>query len=426
MRADRRRLAGAACASALVPTLARTASGPGSPVSGDARGTRARFAEIDALLDGFVRAQDAPGAALAVAQRGRLIHARGFGRADRASGEPVRRDSLFRIASVSKPFTATAVLQLVDRGTLALDARVWDLLALAQPADPRWKRVTVAQLLNHTGGWDRDRSFDPMFASARIAQALAVPLPVDAAQTIRYMLGQPLDFDPGARFAYSNFGYCLLGRVVERVSGQAYEQQVRRAILAPTGIRRMRLGRTSASERAPGEVAYHVRGNRRIVAVAGDVGAKVGAPYGLWSMEAHDANGGWLASAPDLLRFVCALDSPSPAGLLGERSLARMFDPSVRTGRGDPEGARGQSYGCGWRLRRPGAGTLAEAWHTGHFHGTSALLVRRHDATHWAVLFNGRNGVDGRSLAQSIHRPLDDAIGRLGEVRGIDLFPELG
>src|SRR5262249_31395645 len=171
--------------------------------------------------------------------------------------EAVESTALFRIGSISKPITAVAILQLVERGKLSLDAGVWELLRLSEPSDRRWKRVTIRHLLQHTGGWDRDESIDPMFRSAEIARALRVPQPATPAHIIRYMLGQRLDFDPGSRFAYSNFGYCLLGRVIETVSGAAYETHVQEHVLAPLGITRMRLGKTLPAERAAGEVAYY-------------------------------------------------------------------------------------------------------------------------------------------------------------------------
>src|SRR5205823_2673006 len=101
------------------------------------------------------------------------------------------------------------------------------------------RRVTVRQLLQHRGGWDREKSFDPMFRSVRIAREFAAPPPADTAMILASMWKRPLDFDPGERHCYSNFGYCVLGRVVEKVSGRPYEAYVREHVLAPLGIRAM-------------------------------------------------------------------------------------------------------------------------------------------------------------------------------------------
>lgn len=163
-----------------------------------------------------MKARHVPGGALAVVKDGRLVYAKGYGWADREKKAPVTPTSLFRIASVSKPITAVAVMKLIEEGRLDLDARAFDIVRLPpvftkrKKPDPRSKRVTVRQLLQHTGGWDRDKSFDPMFRPVEIAEAVGVPPPAPPEAVIRYMMGQPLDFAPGARYAYSNFDYCFV------------------------------------------------------------------------------------------------------------------------------------------------------------------------------------------------------------------------
>src|SRR5262249_17746773 len=123
--------------------------------------------------------------------------------------------------------------------------------------DPRWKQVTVLHLLQHTGGWDRDRSFDPIGVPWDVARALKIEPPVRPEHVVRYMMGRPLDFDPGRRYACSNFGYLLLGRLVEAASGRPYETYVRDRVLAPLGVTDMRLGRALLEDRAKGEVRYY-------------------------------------------------------------------------------------------------------------------------------------------------------------------------
>src|SRR5262249_13645413 len=144
--------------------------------------------------------------------------------------------------------TAVAILQLIERGQLKLDASVFDVLDLEEPKngkfDPRWRQVTIRHLLQHTGGWDRAKSFDPMFHSAAICKALQVESPAAQQDIIRYMLSVPLDFNPGQRYAYSNFGYCLLGRVIEKLSGKDYEAYVRQQVLLPVEARDTHLGKT--------------------------------------------------------------------------------------------------------------------------------------------------------------------------------------
>ncbi|HSX80035.1 MAG TPA: serine hydrolase domain-containing protein, partial [Candidatus Saccharimonadia bacterium] len=283
------------------------------------------LASFDELMTMFVKEEQVPGAGLAVTKDSRLVYARGFGLADRQQQQAVQPTAMFRIASLSKPITAVAVLQLVERKKLTLNAKVWDVLTLPEPSDARWRQVTILHLLQHTGCWDRDKSFDPMFRSVRIAQALNVSPPAEPRHIIRYMLGQPLDFEPGSRHAYSNFGYCLLGRVIERASGVAYERYVQQEVLAPLGIRRMRLGKSLPAQRVATEVVYYADKDRTGSAVVGAIGERVPLPYGAWSLEAMDAHGGWLASAVDLVRFAAAFDVPATCHILRPESIATMF-----------------------------------------------------------------------------------------------------
>jgi CubicO group peptidase (beta-lactamase class C family) len=193
--------------------LALATSGPGKargkptgahlPVTGPARPALAGF---DKMMLQFLGERHLPGAALAVGRNRRVVYARGFGYADREAKRPVQPQTPFRIASISKPITAVAALQLVERGKLKLKAHVFRLLGLKAPKkgfDPRWRKVTVRQLLEHRGGWDRDKSGDLMFMSPTIVKQLGVKPPAMQAAVIEYMLGRPLDFEPGTPMVYA-------------------------------------------------------------------------------------------------------------------------------------------------------------------------------------------------------------------------------
>ena len=411
--------AGAAGLAAIRPVQAQERASTLVRISGL---SQPELASFDELMADFVRTQGVPGAALAVTRGSRLVYARGFGLADRERNKEVLPTDLFRIASISKPLTAVAVLQLVEQGKLELESKVWDVLDLPEPADMRWKRVTMWQLLHHSGGWD-DQIFDPMFESARIATALNISLPVDQQQIIRYMLGQPLQFDPGDHFAYANFGYCLLGRVIEHIAGIGYEPYVQRNVLAPLGIHRMRLGRSLASLRAAGEVAYYDEENRTAPAVVGAIGERVPLPYGAWSQEAIDSNGGWLASAIDLARFACAFDDPATCPILQAKTIELMFSrPQGKTG----VEVDGNYPGCAWfvwpeDLQAHHAYTTSN----GLLPGTSSYLMRRHDGMNWAVLFNTRNGRDGKPLMISFRDISGIAFERTSKWSDSDQFPAL-
>ena len=352
-----------------------------------------------------------PGGALAVVRKGRLVYARGYGWADREAKEAVTPTSLFRIASISKPITALAILKLVQDGRLKLESRAFALIGSMfrdRPLkDERLREITVLQLLQHTGGWDRDKSFDPMFRCRKIAAAEEVPTPPGATSIIRYMCGEPLDLSPGDRYAYSNFGYSVLGRIIEQVANSGYEDYVRRTILQPMGIDTMRRGATKVQ--AQNEVRYYTRDNKLTESVFSDDNEKVPVPYGGFYLEAMDAHGGWIGSVQDLAHLAAALDTGNAKGLLKSTTLATMYAPPEAPAWRKKSGELSDAYyGCGWMVRPMGKG--ANYWHSGSLPGTATLLVRRWDGLSWVVLFNQRS--DQRLLPDSaidpaLHRAAD-------------------
>jgi CubicO group peptidase (beta-lactamase class C family) len=372
---------------------------------------------FDREMEQFMQARNFPGGALAVVKDHRLVYTRGYGLADREQRERVRPDSLFRIASVTKPITAVAVLALIEDNRLSLEDTAWSVLDLAKWApqgtepDERLKGITIRQLLQHTGGWDRDRSFDPMFRPRVIARQLGVASPPGPRDIIRYMLGQPLDFDPGTRHAYSNFGYCLLGRVIEKVSGLNYDAFVRKRVLAPAGIVRMHPGETLADRRAKDEVRYYTHDNAEAPSVFDSRPGNVPWPYGGFCLESMDAHGGWLGSAVDLARFASALDDPQKSPLLKPETFRHLYaPPPPPVSRNDDGSLRDAFYAAGWLVRPVRRDGKANYWHNGSLPGTSTLLVRRWDGLSWAALFNQRSGdknLPDVAIDPALHRAAD-------------------
>lgn len=368
------------------------ASAPYATQTGD---SVPELSQIDAVLRSFLRKHQIPGASLAISDEGRVVYARGFGYADIGAREQVEPTSLFRIASISKPITAVAVLQLVDQGKLSLDQRVFEILQYephlenGHTFDARQGDITIEHLLRHRGGWDRGKSFDAMFRSVDFAKSLGLEPPAGPEAIIRVMLGKQLDFAPGERYAYSNYGYCLLGRVIEKLSGQSYEEYVREHVLAPVGIQSMRLGATRLAGRAEGEVRYYDPRSASSV-FAEDLGSVVPQPYGAWYLEAMDSHGAWLASATDLARFASAFDSPESCPLLSAESVRGMFDRPAGIAGHDKEGKpKASYYGLGWSISVDKNGNRTEA-HGGSLPGTNTRLVRRPDGRNFAILFNTR------------------------------------
>ncbi|HPC60684.1 MAG TPA: serine hydrolase domain-containing protein [Verrucomicrobiota bacterium] len=374
-------------------------------------------AAFDREVEAFMAERKVPGGALAVVRDRKLVHARGYGWGDRERQEPVIPGALFRIASISKPFTSAAIFKLIEGGRLQLETPVFDLLQIepfleknAKP-DPRLRTVTIRQCLQHTGGWDRAISSDPMFQSQKIARALDVPSPARQADIIRYVFGRPLNFDPGTRYAYSNFGYCVLGRVIEKVSGLSYEQYVRRELLKPMGIGSMRLGASLEHLRAAGEVKYYTPRNRKGRSVFAGSPGRVPVPYGTFCLEAMDSHGGWLASAIDLARFAAALDAPPAENCLRDESRRALYAPPPAPVSRETGGSlAAHYYACGWGVRPVGREGKANYWHAGSLPGTYTLLVRRWDGLSWAVLFNQRsedNKTPDGAIDAALHRAAD-------------------
>ena len=334
-----------------------------------------------------------PGGAVAVVRDGKLFYARGFGYADAENQTPVQPDALFRIASVSKPLTAVAIMQLVEDGKLTLADRVAPFIAhlTAAPGatvDPRWEQITIRHLLSHTGGWDRDKpngGFDPMDRPVIAAAAVNAPTPGSAETIIRYMKGMPLDFDPGTRHVYSNFGYAILGRVIERVSGMPYEEFVRTRVLQPVGANRTRSGKTRLADAFANEVRYYFPGagiGWPLVTSVFPGEGTVPANYGGYYLEAMDASGAWVSSTVDLLRFVNGVDGrASPPDILSAGAVAEMTSYGATA---CPDGSC--YYAAGWVVRPVESG--ATWWHGGDLPGTKAMLVRSYYNISWVALFN--------------------------------------
>jgi len=387
---------------------------------------------FDELMRKFVRENNIPGAALAVAKNGRMVYARGFGYADREKNKHVQPESLFRIASISKPLTAVAIMQLVEKGKLNLEDKVFSILphkahlATGTKIDPGLAKITIQQLLQHQGGWDRARSFDPMFRSVKIAKTLGVNPPAKADDIIRFMMGRELDFPPGSQFAYSNFGYCLLGRVIEQVSGSDYEKYMRGEVLKPLGIYSMHIGRSLLKNRAKDEVRYYTRNNSTAIAIMGKyIGKPVLRPYGAWHLEAMDSHGGWIASAVDLVRFGSAVEHFNSSKVLTKKSISKMVArPKGIAGHDKTGKPKAAYYGLGWAIRPVRNTGKFNRWHSGGLDGTSTILVLRHDGICWAVLFNTRLTVDGQAPSNKIDSLIHSAANYIKEWPKHDLFEQ--
>ena len=217
------------------------------------------LAGFDHIMQTFMQANGVRAAQLAIAKNGvmKLSRAYTWAEAGYRAAQPSDR---FLLASCSKMFLEAAVQSLYDAKKLDPGTKVYPLLGFSNPLDPRSDSITIQELLNHTGGYNDDppskggSGFDPTYSMRQIAVALGLAQPVKKLDVARYMYTKyKLDCDPGTQYHYSNYGYLLAGAVVEHVTGTAYADYVKSALLAPAGITEVKVISTRALGRTNDE-----------------------------------------------------------------------------------------------------------------------------------------------------------------------------
>jgi CubicO group peptidase (beta-lactamase class C family) len=228
-------------------------------------------------------------------------------------------NTLFRLASVSKMFTSAAIYELLQAHKVNAGDKVFPMLGLAplpgQTPPPNLNDITVQNLIDHLGGWDATlAAFDPVFASRTIGTFFGLSTFPSKRQIAQYMVGQPLQFTPGTnpnlkdakgnpRNPYSNFGYVMLGLVVEHVSGKNFIDYVQQQTCAPLGISDVFLGRTLMSLKRSNE-ALAEDPSLSLTALDPTSTLLLPSAYGGFIVETMDSGGGLIASTPSLARFV--------------------------------------------------------------------------------------------------------------------------
>jgi CubicO group peptidase (beta-lactamase class C family) len=350
-------------------------------------------AVLDEIMLGVLNDYDIPGGALALTFRGKLIYARGYGLANRDDGTAVTPRSLFRIASLSKSLTATAVLKLAEDGFIDLDQSAFSYLGnLPAPAgsspDPRLGDITVRHLLQHSSGFHFPSypSGDPLTETPEgmqtVADAMGVAAPVSPDVLVQYARGYvALDFDPGTRNGYSNLNFVILGRIIEAVSGMSYESYVRTAVLEPIGATNMVVGDTLTPQ--PGEVSYYDRPGADTTTSVYTQDSGVPWPYGGWDLAAMDGAAGWVGDVVDYSRLVLAIDgATSYTDVLSSNSIDQMqARPSYV-----PDDASSW-YGLGIGIYAFDSGEFL-LQHNGDLQGTATRFMRSPSALTLVVFFN--------------------------------------
>jgi CubicO group peptidase (beta-lactamase class C family) len=354
--------AGALWAGELLPAPLPFAPSPAAaqpaPPAGDAaEPTPAERAAMGSSARAFMQNYAVPGFSVAVGHAGQLIYQDAFGLADRDKSEPLTPMHLFRIASVTKPITSAAIFSLVEQGRLHLGDHIFGPGGVlgtdfgGPPYHPRVDQITLEHLLTHTcGGWSNTHD-DPMFMNPGMNQA----------RLIEWVLRErPLDHPPGQSYAYSNFGYCVLGRVIEKLSRQSYAAFVGDAVLKRCGIADMAIAGNTLAQRHRGEVRYYGQDDD---------------PYGM-NVARMDSHGGWLARPADLVQFAMHVSGfAAPPNILKPETIRTMTAAS---------GANA-GYAKGWAVNK-----ADNWWHNGSLPGTSTIVVRTHSGFCWAAFINTR------------------------------------
>ncbi len=317
-----------------------------------------RDERIDAYLSAQVETTGSPGLSAAVLVDGRLIHLAGYGSANVEQGTPATADTVFELASITKSFTAAAVMLLVTDGMLRLD----DPISTYIPEAPAsWSEVSVRRLLGHTSGIPDYFKLD----SFALGEDFAWRLDFGLDEILTIAGAAPLEFEPGSDTAYSNTGYTLLGMVIERVSGQDYAQFVSERIFQPLNMISTR--RNSRTDIIPGRAAGYVR----------DDGVLQNAPY--TSMTWAYAEGGIVSTARDLTRWDAAISS---GALLDRSTLDEMWDVA---GREMP------AFGLGFAMNTSPQGLVVGA--SGGKPGFSTYHSRYADVKTTTILLANQSGV---------------------------------
>src|SRR5687768_8215404 len=222
-----------------------------------------KFAPFDTAIQKFMQERDISAGVIAVRYRNQLAYERGYGWSDEAKSKKVEPNALFRIAGLSKPITAAAVRQLILQKKLTPTAKIVELLELKPldgvTPDPRLAKVTIEHLLDHAGGWD-PQTYEPMRLSSQkemmdAMQLARAPTPMEMA---RFMMGKPLQFEPGEKGRVRNFdfGFVLLALAIEKASGQSYVDFVQKRLFSQMNMRDAIPARTLRKDCNPKEVFY--------------------------------------------------------------------------------------------------------------------------------------------------------------------------
>lgn len=366
------------------------------------------FARMESSIRRWMSRNNIRGASLAVMRDEKLLYCKAFGWADQEEGRAAEAGDIFRIASASKLITAIGIMKLVDEGKLSTDDLVFGeegiLSEFTEFRDKRAAKITVQHLLNHTSGFSR-RLGDPMFRSTDVMRWTNHQTTLSAEDLIRWQLGLKLRDNPGGMPQYSNIGYLVLSRIIERVSGLSYEEYLQSHVLRPAGCYDMHIARNYYEERFPREVKYYGHDPDSIPSYDGSGVLRL-REYGGNNITGLQGAGAWVCSSAELMRLVASIDGkPEVPDILSPASIKEMKTPVQKNG-----------FAYGWA--RSGGVTLVR---TGTMSGTCTFVEYKPNGLSFVLITNTSN-YRGSTFTNRIGRTIRDALVRVKEWPARDLF----
>ena len=333
---------------------------------------------MDKKVNAYLRKWQMKGASLAITRGDSLVYAKGYGWADEENGLEMSPRHILRMASVSKLITAAGIMVLHDRGDLNIKDTVFgpsgilnDSTITALIKDKNYYKITVEHLMRHQGGFRRD----PLFSSRDVMNQLQLDHAPEAEDFYRVVLNRRLKFAPGSWQSYSNFGYLLLSKVIEKVSGMPYEEFIRTEVLAPAGCYDMHIAGTYYEDKRDNEVRYYTHeGDGKYIEEYNNSNVIVERCYGGNNIPMLSGAGAWCGSPAEIARFVASIDGRSEVpDIISKESVELM------TGYYDRD-----TFSLGWNDTHPDKG-----WsRSGTLSGTTALVKLFPDGECWVFISN--------------------------------------
>ncbi len=366
--------------------------------------------KFDAAIRRFMRYWDIKGGSFALMKNDSLIYAKGYGYSDIKDSIECEVKNVFRVASVSKLITAVAIMRLCETGKLSTQDFVFgeegilcDSLFLNY-RDKNIKKITVEHLLRHTGGFANPHG-DAAFNTDLVAKYLGKELPLSMDDMVQYATRIRLRARPGGWFNYSNLGYIILSKVIEKASGMPYETYVKDSVLAPMGCYDMHLAHNYSDEFLENEVKYYEVKEAEPVPAYDGSDTLVMKSRGGNDVHGLYGAGGWVASPVELLRFVSAIDNcPVKGEFLSQESIdfMTMYSKNFKP--------------AGW------ASVTSREWlRTGTMAGTSALIKAQKDGYTWVFISNSSSWT-GPALSRRMGRDITRALQRVKKWPEVDYF----